>query len=282
MVDKRPGSAAGMTDYLEKMQLRLKKHLPALIVCLVLLVSVASPTAVPAITRPVPFLPGEKLHFRLRWGAIPVGEAVMAVEAITDVEGTPAYHFVLTAHTFPFIDMFYKVRDRIDAYLDVGINRSVFYAKKQHEGSTRRSVVVKFDWDKHEVQYSNYGKKKAPVAVPAGTMDPLSSFYYARVYGLRVNDDIQRPVTDGKKCVVGRARVIRKEAVTISGKTYDTYLVEPEAKDIGGVFKQSKNARVRVWLTADHRRIPVKIKSKVVVGSFTVELVSATGLKPKS
>jgi len=34
-----------------------------------------------------------------------------------------------------------------------------------------------------------------------------------------------------------------------------------------------------LWVTADKRRIPVKIKSKVVVGSFVGELVSATGLK---
>jgi hypothetical protein len=30
-----------------------------------------------------------------------------------------------------------------------------------------------------------------------------------------------------------------------------------------------------VWVTADERRIPVKIKSKVVIGSFVAELISA-------
>lgn len=61
--------------------------------------------------------------------------------------------------------------------------------------------------------------------------------------------------------------------------TYDTYLIEPELKHVGGVFEKSKNAKIQLWVTADKRRIPVKIKSKVVVGSFVGELVSATGIK---
>jgi len=48
---------------------------------------------------------------------------------------------------------------------------------------------------------------------------------------------------------------------------------------VGVVFEKSKNAKIQVWVTADKRRMPVKIKSKVVVGSFVGELVSATGLE---
>jgi hypothetical protein len=40
------------------------------------------------------------------------------------------------------------------------------------------------------------------------------------------------------------------------------------------VFKKSKDAKLQIWVTADARRIPVKIKSKVAVGSFVGELMS--------
>ena len=42
------------------------------------------------------------------------------------------------------------------------------------------------------------------------------------------------------------------------------------------VFKKSKKAKIQIWLTADDRRIPVRIKSKVVVGSFVADLVEKT------
>ncbi|MBW2193775.1 MAG: DUF3108 domain-containing protein, partial [Deltaproteobacteria bacterium] len=84
-------------------------------------------------------------------------------------------------------------------------------------------------------------------------------------------------ITDGKKCVVGIARVIKKEKIKVPGGTYNTYVLEPELEHIGGVFEKSKNAKIRLWVTADERRILVKVKSKVVVGSFTGELISAAG-----
>jgi len=49
---------------------------------------------------------------------------------------------------------------------------------------------------------------------------------------------------------------------------------------VGGVFEKTKDAKIHIWVTADERRIPVRIKSKVAIGSFIGELTSATGLKP--
>ena len=64
----------------------------------------------------------------------------------------------------------------------------------------------------------------------------------------------------------------------MAGKTYDTYLIEPDLEHVGGVFEKSEDAIIQLWVTADKRRIPVQIKSEVVVGSFVGELVSDTGL----
>ena len=55
----------------------------------------------------------------------------------------------------------------------------------------------------------------------------------------------------------------------------------PEMKNLSGVFKKSPKGILRVWYSNDFRRIPVKISSKVVVGSFTARLVEAKGLKKK-
>ena len=88
--------------------------------------------------------------------------------------------------------------------------------------------------------------------------------------------EIVRSVTDGKKNVQGHARIIRRENVYVAGTKYDTYLVEPDLKDVRGVFEKSKKSRMKLWFTADERRLLVKIKSKVVVGSFTGSLVEVS------
>lgn len=227
----------------------------------------------------LPFNPGEKLTFALKWTFVPAGEAALEVLPIEIVNGIKSYHFLLTAQSNEFIDHFYKVRDRIDAYADIKMTRSILYKKKQLEGKTHRDIVVQYDWGEYKAQYSNFSEEQAHIDLLPGAFDPLSAFYYARLFDLKEDLIIERPVTDGKKCIIGKVTVIKRETIKLESGTYDTYLIEPEIKHIGGVFDKSKNAKIQLWVTADHRRIPVKIKSKVVVGSFTGELVSATGLK---
>jgi len=57
--------------------------------------------------------------------------------------------------------------------------------------------------------------------------------------------------------------------------------VVPDMKNLSGVFKKSPKGILRVWYSADNRRIPIKISSKVVVGSFTAQLLRAGGLQKR-
>ena len=84
-------------------------------------------------------------------------------------------------------------------------------------------------------------------------------------------------MTDGKKNILGRARLIKRETITVPSGTYDTFLIEPDIEHVGGVFEKSKDAKIELWVSADERRIPVRLKSKVVVGSFVGELISVEG-----
>ncbi len=226
-----------------------------------------------------PFYPGEKLTFQLKWTIIPAGESVLQVLPMETINGVQAYHFLLTAKSNSFIDNFYKVRDRIDAYANTEMTHSILYKKKQREGRTHRDIVVNFNWQNNKVQYTNFKDKGPPIDILSGAFDPLSAFYFVRLFDFQEKSTIERPVTDGKKCIIGKLAIIKRETIKLESGTYDTFLIEPELKHIGGVFEKSKNAKIQLWITADKRRIPVKIKSKVVVGSFVGELVSATGLK---
>jgi hypothetical protein len=229
----------------------------------------------------VPFSPGEKLTFQVRWAFIPAGEAVLQVFPIETMNGRKVYHFALSARSYPVIDLIYKVRDRIDAYTDEKLTHSILY-KETKEGKRKKKVVVHFNWEKGEAQRSNFGEKRAPIPVKPGTFDPLSVYYALRLHDLKENMEIEKPLTDGKKWILGRARVVKREKVTVLSGTYDTYLVEPTLEHIGGVFKKSKDAKLQIWVTADARRIPVKIKSKVAVGSFVGELLSVENKMAKT
>jgi len=221
----------------------------------------------------MPFAPGERFKYALRWALVPAGEGVLEVLPMESINGIEVYHFRMTAATNSFVDIFFKVRDLIDSYTDKDMTHSIRYLKKQHEGSTKRNVAVEFDRNNHTAHYKDEEKTESIEVLP-GTFDPLSILYYARVARHWKNDSVERPVSDGSKCVMGRAHIVKRERVEVFTGSYDTFLLEPEMEHIGGVFEKSKGAKIKVWITADHRRIPVKIASKVVVGSFVGELVA--------
>ncbi len=227
------------------------------------------------------FRPGERLTFVLKWTIIPAGEAILEVlprEPLAAYDD--AHHFALSAQSNAFVDSIFMVRDRIESWTDFDMRRSLEYRKKQHEGERKRDIIVSFDWKKMTAQYSNRGKARDPIPITEDTLDPLSVFFWSRSVKLEPGSHIQRSVTDGKKQVLGVAHVIRNERVTVPAGTFDTFLIEPDLSHVGGVFEKSPDAKIQLWVSADHRRLPIKLKSKVIVGSFTGELVEMVGVVP--
>ena len=267
------------TVYSSILNIRVKLWLPIIFIVISVIAILGSSLCVKAGEKDFPFYPGEKLTFVLKWTIIPAGESVLEVLPMETINGIQAYHFLLTAKSNAFIDTFYKVRDRIDAYANTEMTHSILYKKKQREGKSHRDIVVNFDWQNSKAQYTNFKEIQPPIDILSGSFDPLSAFYFVRLFDFKEKSTIERPITDGKECNIGKLSVIKRETIQLKNNTYDTYLIEPELKHIGGVFEKSKDAKIQLWVTADKRRIPVKIKSKVVVGSFVGELVSASGLK---
>jgi hypothetical protein len=219
------------------------------------------------------FQPGERLNFDLHWNGIFAGTAVLTVEPLAEIGGQPAWHFLLSVRSSPFLDVFYKVRSTFEGFADLSLSRSLLYRKKQQEGSYRSDVRVDFDWEAGCARYENRGKKRAETPILPGTFDPLSVCYFLRLQDLVVGQELEAPVSDGKKCVPGRIRVVAREFVNSPAGRFDTFVLEPDLRHLEGVFKRSKAATLRVWITADEKRIPVKVKSQVKVGHFTATLV---------
>ncbi len=227
----------------------------------------------------LPFSVGEEIHYTVSWEMIPAGDAWFKVNDFTSVNGRKAWHFVLEAKSRRFIDLFYKIRDRLESYTDDAFKKSLLY-KKTQTGKADKQVVVQFDWEHHTATYSNFGGKRDPIEIPEETYDPLSSFYKLRTLDFSGLKDLKTgpglffPVTDGKKCFIQKGEILRKEKLSIASGTYDTYLITPQVTHFSGVFKKSKDPTVSVWVSADGKQIPVRIKIKVKIGSIIFDLAS--------
>ena len=227
-----------------------------------------------AAAKEMPFGPGERLTYRAKWGVLPAGDSVIEVLPFETIAGVKSYHFVMKTNTNAQTDLVYKVRERQDSYTDEALSRTLRYTKKT-TGEHPRDIVVTFDWKRMTATYASFNRPERPVAITPGTFDPLALFFVIRTHDLKPGKIIEIPVTDGKKFIVAKATVTGRETLAINGRSYDTYVVTPDIERLEKAFKKQSDPKLKIWFSADERRIPVKIQSRISVGSFVFELVSS-------
>ena len=220
-----------------------------------------------------PFAPGEKLHYEVYWLGIKAAVATLEVLPMAVMDGKPVWHFAMTAQTTPLVATIYPVSNTIDAWAREDMTRALRYTENKRKRSTTKNVSITFDWDANTAYSVKNDEKKQTVELKPGAFDPLSIFYFFRMQELHENLEFSRPVTDRKRCLTAVARVHGRQTVRSGGQLWDTWLVEPDLSQVKNVFEKNSDARLQIWVTADERRIPVMLKSKISVGSFTAQLV---------
>jgi len=211
---------------------------------------------------------GEKLQFDIGYGFINAGYATMEVRELIEYEGRPCYRIVSTANSNKFFSSFYKVEDQVTSVVDaVGIF-SWYFEKNLREGSYRSDRFYTLD----QVDHKAYNDKDT-VDIARYTQDALSVLYYARTQNLKVGESVYIDnFTDGENYPL-EVRVLRKETIKVKAGKFDCVVVEPLLQT-AGIFKHE--GKLTVWLTDDRLKLPVLMKSKVLVGSISAELTGYT------
>ncbi|MDD2231053.1 MAG: DUF3108 domain-containing protein, partial [Candidatus Cloacimonetes bacterium] len=220
-----------------------------------------------------PFMDGEKLTFDVKYGIINAAEATL--EARTSLyQGNPVWHISTNASTHKFFDRIFKVRDRVESWWDKDTLLPYKFSKNLQEGNYRQHRVhiynhktLKSTYQKWNYKNSNFDNTVMDIS--PDTQDILSAFYSVRFTRLAVGKSVFINITaDGREM---RTEVVvhkREKVKTIFG-TVNCLMIEPLLRS-EAVFKQS--GRILIWVTDDEYKIPVKLESKITIGSFVAYL----------
>lgn len=223
------------------------------------------------------FVPGEVLSYSLRWGAINVGRGTLEVRPMTEVDGVPAYHFVLSVRTNSWADVFYRVRSRFESFVTADLSRSLLYISNQSEGGRERQGRTHFEWDEDFKTaivrtYNTENELTDEIEVEGNVFDPLGMMYVVRqglIYpGMRFNVR----ATDGSRMIDVEVDVKKVERIRVPFGRFQTTLVEPETKELRGVFARSRDSSIQIWYSSDEHQFPVQLRGDVAVGSFRARL----------
>lgn len=216
----------------------------------------------------------EQLKFGVYYSFVKAGTAYIKNQGLADIDGRPAYLIQTSAFSAPVIDAVFKVRDVNYSWIDAADFYSRGYSQSLREGNYKRDEWVIFDYADNS--YHGEVKKKAEPREVTGqvtqpVLDILSALYYVRTQPLTPGQEVVFDIVNREEQYPLVVKVTGRETVKTAAGKFKCIVVEPQFRG-EGIFV-SKGKSLKVWLTDDKRKMPVKMKTEVFIGSVSAELL---------
>ena len=222
------------------------------------------------------FQVGEKLRYRVTYGFVDAGEAIMEVKSTNKkINGREMFHLKGTGRTLGGFNAFYRVNDTYESYVD---KKGIFpwqFVRRVDEGGYKLSQDYNFQQDKYKVD-TGEGKE---FKIPMGIQDMVSSFYYARTMDFK---NMKKGDIFEFKCFMDneiwplKIKFVGDEVIHIRKGKFNCKKFIPVVQK--GRYFESEND-LNFWVTNDENRIPILVRAKIPVGTVKLHLVEWEGLK---
>ncbi len=213
---------------------------------------------------------GEYLKFNIQYMGIKAGTGILSIPEITNINGNQAYHFKARAYSASPFSWVFNVNDIIQSYLDYDKGYSLKITKNIREGSYTRSDNITFLQNENKVEKITNGQNQGKIDTIPNALDILSAFYVFRTLDLEVGKTFSLPVYDVEKSYHLKIKVLDKEIVEVPAGEFKAYKVKPVLESMG-LFKHKGD--ILLWISADENRIPLVLKSSIMIGSVYGVLV---------
>lgn len=215
---------------------------------------------------------GEKFAYEISWsGGIKIGDMRIEMHKVTTE--ADSYDLFVTVKDYGIFHFFYPVNDSFVTRIK-GKNRlPTRYEVIQREGSGYTAHrITEYDQKTGLIRYRKNDEPAVVYSVSGPVNNEFSSFYATRSMPLSLDKPQIIPTfVDGKRYeVVVRTGEEERIEDTIRG-ALNVLPVMP-IMNFKGLY--DKSGDTVIWISNDPCRIPIRINSKIAIGSLTAELVS--------
>lgn len=187
------------------------------------------------------------------------------------------YATLLTARSEAWADKFFRVRDTLSGRIVREDFRPVYYEKRSHEGSDHKHDVVTYRYTGSRIlgictrrHWDKNGKltkdEKRTLEAQGTTVDMLSSFYYMRALPFadwKPGNVTTINIYSGKRKELLTIKYVGIDNIDYDGRSYRCYHIRFTFAD---EERRKSSDDMDAWITADSRRLPVKLEGKLPVG----------------
>ena len=222
---------------------------------------------------------GEKLNFKVYYHSVLTGNvtagygSILVTEDNRKFSNRDTYHIVATGKSSGFFNMFFKVDDRFESYIDEEGIFPWLFTRRTREGGYMKDDEVNFNHFRGSAV-----SRKGVTHIPINVQDIISSFYFARTLDattIKPGDNINLPFFLDDSVYFSKVKYFGRETIKTSIGRIKCLKLKPLLAK-GKVFKE--DYPMTLWISDDGNKIPILAESAVIVGSVRMELISYSGL----
>ena len=215
--------------------------------------------------------------YRLNLIWLKVGEVTFLCDSVK-YQSHPAWHFEAVGKTLKFYDTFYSVRDTFESYLTYKDFSPLSFRRIVNQGNVHSLNQYKFFPVTGKIQTQVHKSDgiiiKDHIPYIPGSYDMLSSAYFFRSYDFQYMKKGQKiffkMIVDNKNESLDFIYLGKEVAETDSGRKFMCHKICVWMMK-GDFFP--KGEYMKVWFTADKNRLPIRVETKIIVGSVHAVLL---------
>ncbi len=233
-----------------------------------------------------PYTFGEELNFEVSYGWFNLADAKMEIARKPHLQDSkPHYKIDVYGKTKGAATIFGKVNDNWGTLIDMDSKLPSLSYRHIEEGKYRKHEKVTFDQKNQKAFMQLYDrenkslKEEREFKLPGQVQDLVSGFYYLRTLNLKNLKPGDQLVIRGffdKEIYNIKLIYEGTEKLETEIGTKDTYIFSPQLPK-NNLFRGEYP--VKVWVTQDQNKIPVKIKANLFLGSINLDIKSDKGLR---
>lgn len=235
-----------------------------------------------AADNPPPLSHGETLSYRISWGPFDKA-AQIEITATGETRGGRALtRITTTGKTTGAIGALYSFKGVATALFENDTGRLLSINNEFSTGKKRSQTNLVADHEKNKALYTETGKPN-PKTITFSPDEPLvdfiSALILARARPLQPGDSRDLSVIFDDDLYTLTLSAYPKQIIMTPGGPRETILIQPAQRGKArGIFR--RGGRIRVWVSDDAIRIPLRLEIKLKYGTAIGTLISSNLTSP--
>ncbi len=217
-----------------------------------------------------PFKQGEWLKYSVNYGFINAGEITTEV---VPTERENIKHIVTKGESKGLVSIFFEVKDQYESFFDTITKTPVRFIRNVSEGGFTINREIDFDINRGIATVHEEGRDSI-YKIPKNVQDVVSLVCYLRCFPIqefKIGQSLDIPVFVDRALFKFKIKLIGKETLKTKFGMSPSLIFVPFVKK-GRIFKEGEG--VKIWVSNDKNKIPLKLEVELVLGSLEIELIA--------